>query len=152
MFDQIDKEIINSLLKNSRIKFLDLARKLRVTGGTIHARVNKFKKSGLILGYSSKLDLKKLGYDVSAFIGVSLRTHSNYKDVSMKLRRIPEVLEAHYTTGDFSLFTKVVAKNINDFHRLLHEEIQGIDEVESTKTIVILDSPLTREYPEPLFD
>ena len=151
MFDQIDKEILKSLLHDSRIKFLDLARKLKVTGGTIHARVNKFKKSGLLKSYSSKLDINKLGYDVSAFIGLSLQRHSNYKEVSKKLKRIPEALEVHYTTGDFSLFTKVVARNIQDFHRLLHEEIQGIEEVESTRTIVILDSPLEREYPDPLF-
>ena len=150
-FDEIDHFILQSLVNDGRRKFLDIARKLRLTGGTIHARINKYKKSGLLNGFSAQLNIQELGYDIVSFIGISLSKGADYKEVSRKLSTIPEILEIHYTTGNYSLFLKVLAKNMKDFHRLLYEQIQKMEEVEHTETILSLDTPLERELPNPLF-
>jgi Lrp/AsnC family transcriptional regulator for asnA, asnC and gidA len=150
-FDEVDHFILQSIIKDGRRKFLDIARKLRLTGGTVHARMNKYKKSDLLLGFTAQLNINKLGYDIVSFIGISLTKGADYKQVAEKLKTIPEILEIHYTTGNYSLFLKVLAKNMKDFHRLLYEEIQKIEEVEHTETILSLDTPLERQLPDPLF-
>ena len=150
-FDDTDQFILESLVKNGRQKFLEIARKLRITGGAVHARVNKYKRENVLEGFSAKLNIHALGYDVVSFIGVSLIKNSDYQDVSKKLSAIPEILEIHYTTGNYSLFLKVLAKNMKDFHRILYERIQKLDEVEHTETILSLDVPLERTLPSPLF-
>jgi Lrp/AsnC family transcriptional regulator for asnA, asnC and gidA len=150
-FDETDKSILQMLVKDGRMKVLDMARRLRLVGGTIHARLAKFKKNGLIEGYEARLNLKELGYDIQSFVGVTLTKPTEYGHVVDALKQIPNVLEIHYTTGDYSLFLKVIAYNIDHFHELLHYKVQQIDGVESTRTIIALDSPLVRRHPEPLF-
>lgn len=150
-FDQTDHSILQMLVADGRIKFLDIARKLKLAGGTIHARLAKYKKSGLVEGFEVKLNLKELGYDIQSFVGITLTKPTEYPSVVKKLKEIPEVLEIHYTTGDFSLFLKIVAVNIDHFHELLHYTIQQIEGVESTKTTISLEIPLKRNLPHPLF-
>lgn len=149
--DSTDKSILQFLANDGRMKFLDIARKLRVVGGTIHARVAKFKREGLIRSYEAQFDFKKMGYDISSFIGISLAKPKDYQRVTEKLKRIPNILEIDYTTGEFSLFIRLLARNIDDFHRILHYEIQEIDGIEATKTMIILDQALYRNCPDPLF-
>lgn len=150
-YDSIDKSILSYLIKDGRMKFLDIARKLRLASGTIHARIGKYRKNGLINGYEINLNIKELGYDITSFIGVSLAPNSDYQIIVKKVITIPEVLEVHYTTGNYGLFLKVIAKNIDHFHEILYHKLQKIEGIEHTETIISLDVPLERHYPDPLF-
>jgi Lrp/AsnC family transcriptional regulator, regulator for asnA, asnC and gidA len=122
--DDTDREILRILQGDARASYLEIARKLGVSGGTIHAR---------------------LGYSVSAFIGLKLVRAHDCGTLMAKLDTLPEVLEVHYTTGAYSLFIKVIAKSMQDLHRILFDRLQGFDEIQSTETFIILDTSLDRQ-------
>ena len=93
-----------------------------------------------------------LGYDIVSFVGITLSSKTDYKDAVSELKNLPEILEIHYTTGNYSLFVKIIAKNIDHFHAILYHKLQQVAGVENTETIISLDTPLYRRYPDPLFE
>lgn len=143
--DKLDREILRRLQADSRRPFLEIARELGVAGGTVHARVNRLKAEGVIRGTRIDLDYAKLGYTVSAFIGVKLVKARDCREVQSRLQAIPEVVEVHYTTGAYSLFVKVVVRSMAELHALLFDHLQAIEEIQSTETFVVLDSTVDRE-------
>ena len=145
--DSLDRAILRKLQASGRVSYLEIARDLAVSGGTIHARVSRMREAGLICGVRTVIDYERLGYTVRAFIGLKLvRAHDCGRLIG-KLETVPEVLEIHYTTGAYSLLIKLVAKSMQDLHALLFERLQGFDEIQSTETFVILDTSLDRELP-----
>ncbi len=143
--DSVDRQILTYLLKDARLPYLEIARKLVVSGGTIHQRIEKLKDAGIILGSKVNLDLKALGYDVVVFLGVHLKSSKELKNVIKKLEGFPEVFEAHYTTGNYALLLKICTRNIQDYHRFLTEKIQSIDAVQSTESFISMDQPINKE-------
>lgn len=144
IIDQLDISILSELQKDARVSFQDLARQMAVSGGTIHVRYNKLRETGVVKGVRLMLDSQKLGYQISSFIGLNLKNAGDYKTVLSKLKEFPEVIEAHYTTGPYSLFIKILVKNTQDLHRFLIEELQAIPEIQSTETLISLDTPIDR--------
>ncbi len=142
--DNLDVAILHALQKNGRIPFQDIARKQIVSGGTIHVRVQKMTEEGLLKGYTAEVDYEKLGYQLTAFIGINLSHAHGHNDVIEALTKIPEVLEAHYTTGAYSLLIKILAKNPRDLHHFLVDKIQIIPAVQSTETLISLDTSISR--------
>ncbi len=142
--DNLDRSILQELQKNGRISFQDIARKYVVSGGTIHVRVQKMIEEGLLHGYSARVDYEKLGYQLTAFIGINLSHAHGHGEVIDALRLIPEVLEAHYTTGAYSLLIKVLAKNPRDLHHFLVDKVQVLPSVQSTETLISLDTSISR--------
>lgn len=143
--DKVDREILSRLLKDSRRSYQDIARELIVSGGTIHVRTNKMKEAGVITGSRITVDFSKLGLEVTAFVGINLGSAKDYQSVLPKLKKIPEVTEVHYTTGQYSLFVKVVTKSTRDLHLFLIEKLQAIKEIQSTETLISLDNPIQRD-------
>jgi len=143
--DNLDREIITALIKDARTPFLELGRKLNVSAGTIHVRVEKLRKAGVITGSQLKIDAKKLGMDVCCFIGIILRSANDYQKALEHLRDFSEVTEVHYTTGNYSLFIKVITKNIDSLYQFLSAKLQAIKEIQSTETFISLQSPVQRE-------
>ena len=143
--DPLDKKILNSLLDDSRVAFSELGRKFRVAAGTIHLRVNKMREAGVLKGSKARVDYPKLGIDVFAYVGVSLTGASQLNLVLDKLNSIPEIVEAHYTTGSYSLLIKVAVPSMRDLHVLLMEQVQAIESIRSTETFIILNSPIERD-------
>jgi Lrp/AsnC family transcriptional regulator for asnA, asnC and gidA len=143
--DKLDKEILRRLLSDSRESFQELARELGVSGGTIHVRVNKMKEVGIIQGSKLIVDFSRLGLEVTAFVGVNLTSAKDYVTALRKMKKFPEITEVHYTTGQYSMFVKVVAKSTKNLHLFLIEKLQSIPEVQSTETLISLDSPLFRD-------
>ena len=142
--DKLDVSIMTELQKDARVSFQDLARQMTVSGGTIHVRYNKLKDAGVVKGVRLLVDTNLLGYQICAFIGLNLHNAGDYKKVLEKLKQMPEVIEAHYTTGPYSLFIKVLAKNTQDLHRFLVERLQALSEIQSTETLISLDIPIDR--------
>ena len=142
--DKIDRQIISYLQADSRQSFKSIAEDISVSIGTVRIRFNKLVDMGIIKGSKLDLDYEKLGYDIFAFIGINLHNAGDYKKVIKEIEKIPEIIEAHYTTGKYNIFLIVVAKSTKGLKNLLIDKLQGIKEIQSTETLVSLDTPLSR--------
>jgi Lrp/AsnC family transcriptional regulator for asnA, asnC and gidA len=143
--DDTDRQILHLLQQDARASYLEIARGLGVSGGTIHARLARMREEGLIKGTALLVDYARLGYTVSAFIGLKLVRAHDCGSLMVKLETLPEVLEIHYTTGAYSLFIKILARSMQDLHHILFDRLQGFDEIQSTETLIILDTSLDRQ-------
>jgi Lrp/AsnC family transcriptional regulator for asnA, asnC and gidA len=142
--DKLDLQIINEMMQNAEISYADLGKKLFVSGGTIHVRMKKLHEMGVVKGTRLQVNLKLIGYDVIAFIGIFLEKSSLYDSVAKELKRIPEIVRINYTTGNYSIFAEIVCKDIQQLRRVLHDELQKIKGIERTETFISLDETLTR--------
>ena len=142
--DSVDRQILTHLLQDARTPYLEIARKLIVSGGTIHQRIEKLKKLGIIEGSGIKLNLKNLGFDVTVFLGIHLKSSNDLQTVIEKLNKMPEVVEAYYTTGNYALLVKAHTKNITDFHHFLANKLQSIDSIQSTESFISLNQPINK--------
>jgi Lrp/AsnC family transcriptional regulator, regulator for asnA, asnC and gidA len=142
--DKLDYQIIQEMMANAEISYADLGKKLFVSGGTIHVRIKKLEEIGIVKGTRLSVDLKSLGYDVIAFIGIYLEKSSLYDTVAKDLRKIPEIVRLNYTTGNYSMFAEVVCKDIQQLRFVLHDELQKIKGIERTETFISLDESFSR--------
>lgn len=145
MTDNLDKNILRTLMDNARVSYAEIAKANQVSPATIHVRVEKMRKAGIIKGAKLKVDARQLGFDVTCFIGIILKQAGDYPRALTKLEALPEVTEAFYTTGQYSIFIKVMVRTIDDLQRLLIEKIQPIDEIQSTDTLISLQNPISRD-------
>lgn len=145
--DSTDRRILKYLVRDARIKVVEIASLIGVTGAAIHQRIAKIKKAGVIKSFTLNLDPKALGYDTCSFVGLFMDKSSHYKDVVMRLQFIKEVVEVHYTTGNYSLFLKVYTKDNEHLKRVLNEQIQEIRGVNRTETFISLEEPISRSVP-----
>ena len=117
--DGIDKKILKMLMENSRRPILEIAKNIGISGAAIHQRLRKLEKQNLIIGSSIKVNTKILGYTTMAFIGIFLDRATNNKTVVNQLKEIKEILECHYTTGDWSVLAKLICKDNEDLMQIL---------------------------------
>jgi Lrp/AsnC family transcriptional regulator, regulator for asnA, asnC and gidA len=103
--DKLDLQIIHEMMETAEISYADLGKKLFVSGGTIHVRIKKLQECGIVKGTRLTVDLKLLGYDVIAFIGIFLEKSSLYDSVARELKKIPEIVRLNYTTGNYSMMS-----------------------------------------------
>lgn len=142
--DETDRKILRELVKEGRVSFLDIAKRLIVSGGTIHQRVNKMKAVGIIKGFRPVLDKEKLGFSISVLVGVHLKNAKDCGAVLERLNRFPEVIEAHYTTGTYALMIKVTTTNMQEFHSFLMDKLQAMNEIQSTESFICLATPIEK--------
>ena len=142
--DELDLQILDLLIKDCRTPYLEIARICHVSGGTIHVRMKKMEELGIIKGTRILLDLPKLGYDVCCFVGIYIDKTSSYDSVFNELSKINEVVELHLTTGTYSVFAKVICKNISDLQNILLNKINPINGIQRTDTIISLNQPIDR--------
>src|SRR6187399_2797292 len=142
--DKLDYQIIHEMMANAEISYADLGKKLFVSGGTIHVRIKKLEEAGIVKGTRLSVDIKQLGYDVIAFIGIYLEKSSLYDSVARELHKIPEIIRLNYTTGNYSMFAEVVCKDIGQLKFVLHDELQKIKGIERTDTIISLEESFSR--------
>ncbi len=142
--DKLDYQIIYEMMVSAEISYADLGKKLFVSGGTIHVRIKKLHELGVVKGTRLNVDLKLLGYDVIAFIGIYLEKSSLYDVVVKELKKIPEIVRLNYTTGNYSMFAEIVCKDINQLRFVLHDELQKITGIERTETFISLEESFNR--------
>lgn len=143
--DKLDLSIIDAMMEDAEISYAELGKKLFVSGGTIHVRIKKLQEYGIVKGTKLSVDLKQLGYDITAFIGVFLEKSSLYDTVAEELKRIPEIIRLNYTTGNYSMFIEVVCKDINQLRSVLHDNLQKIKGIERTETFISLQEGFNRK-------
>jgi len=143
--DGIDKKILKMLMENSRRPILEIAKNIGISGAAIHQRLRKLEKNNLIIGSSIKVNTKILGYTTMAFIGIFLDRATNNKKVVNQLKEINEILECHYTTGDWSILAKLICKDNEDLMEILTKKIQTINGVARTETYISLEQQISRQ-------
>jgi Lrp/AsnC family transcriptional regulator for asnA, asnC and gidA len=135
------------MMEDAGISYADLGKQLFVSGGTIHVRIKKLQEIGIVKGTKLNVDLKLLGYDITAFVGIYLEKSSLYDQVAEDLKQIPEIVRLNYTTGNYSMFLEVVAKDINQLKFVLHDQLQKIKGIERTETLISLEESFNRNVP-----
>jgi len=145
--DSLDKKILQLITKNARIPFLEVARECNVSGAAIHQRIQKLVNIGIISGSEFILDPIKLGYNTCAFIGIFLEKANLYHEVVKELGTILEIVECHYTTGNYAIFIKILAKTNEHLRTLIADRIQSIHGVSSTETFISLEERIKRQVP-----
>ena len=143
--DGIDKKILQMLMENSRRPILEIAKNIGISGAATHQRLRKLEKNNLIIGSSIKVNTKILGYTTMAFIGIFLDRATNNKTVVNQLKEIKEILECHYTTGDWSILAKLTCKDNEDLMEILTKKIQTINGVARTETYISLEQQISRQ-------
>ncbi|GAA81874.1 transcriptional regulator AsnC [Pseudoalteromonas sp. BSi20495] len=144
LIDNLDKQILHALMANARTAYAELAKRFNVSAGTIHVRIEKMKQAGIITGTQLTINTKRLGYDVCCFIGINLNNARDYPQTLIKLEALEEVVEAYYTTGNYSIFIKVMTKSIDHLQDVLINKIQAIEAIQSTETLISLQNPISR--------
>ncbi|MDE3124188.1 MAG: Lrp/AsnC ligand binding domain-containing protein [Bacteroidota bacterium] len=142
--DKLDLQIIQAMMEDAEISYADLGKQLYVSGGTIHVRIKKLEEQKIVKGRKLAVDLKALGYDVIAFIGIYLEKSSLYDTVASELKSIPEIVRLNYTTGNYSMFAEIVTKDIQQLRFVLHDKLQNIKGIERTETFISLEESFSR--------
>lgn len=143
--DGIDKVILNQLMIDARTPILSIAREIGISGAAVHQRLRKLEASGLIKGSKFIINPKVLGFKTLAFVGIFLENSSKYKDAIKRLTEINEVIESHYTTGNYAIFVKILCKDNEHLMQVLNHEIQQIKGVARTETFISLDQQIDRQ-------
>jgi len=143
--DGIDKKILRMLMEDARRPILEIARNIGISGAAIHQRLRKLEKSGLLEGSKFIINPKVLGYTTMAYVGIYLDKAMNNPLAVKELAKIPEVLECHYTTGDWSILIKVLCKDNEHLMHLLNKRIQQITGVSRTETFISLAQQIDRQ-------
>ena len=142
--DEVDLKILALLTEDAKIPYTEIAKKVSVSGGTVHVRMKKLEEMGIVTGTTLKLDYSKMGFDITAFLGIYLQRSSLYDSAIKMLKEIPEIIKLNYTTGNYNIFATIHCKDTQHLREVLSEKIQDIEGIERTETFISLDEPLNR--------
>jgi len=145
--DNLDRKILQIITQNARIPFRDVAVQCGVSRAAVHQRVQKLFDDGVITGSGYNVDAKSIGYSTCTFVGLTLEKGSLYHQVTLELRNIPEVVEAHFTTGRYTMLIKLYARDNAHLMQLINSRIQDIPGVTATETLISLDQGLVKTVP-----
>lgn len=146
--DSLDKKILKLVSQDARIPFLEVARSCNVSGAAIHQRIAKLTNLGILKGSQFIIDPEKIGYETCAYVALYLKDPESYDHVVEALKKIPEVVECHATTGDMDLFIKMYAKNNRDLMTIIHDKLQPLG-LSRSETIISFNSTIDRQLPVP---
>ena len=131
--DNIDLKILNVLSKNAKMPYTEVAKKVFVSGGTVHVRMRKLEKMGVVRGTKLDIDYDKLGYNISSYMGIYLEKSYLYKETVKSIKKIPEIVEIHAITGQYTIFIKIICKDTSHFRNFLDtvHKVKGITRTET---------------------
>jgi Lrp/AsnC family transcriptional regulator, regulator for asnA, asnC and gidA len=142
--DNTDLKILEILTQDAKKPYTEVAKKVYVSQGTIHVRMNKMEEAGIVERTTLRLNYSKLGYDITAFIGIYLQKSDLYEKVLNELKKIQEITNIHYTTGNYSMFVKIHCRDTNHLKEVLHDKMQQVEGIERTETMISLEESLDR--------
>ncbi|MHA7129357.1 Lrp/AsnC ligand binding domain-containing protein [Algoriphagus namhaensis] len=141
--DNIDLKIISLLNEDAKTPYTEIAKKVFVSSGTVHVRMKKLEDMGVVKSATLNIDFSKLGYDIAAFLGIYLEKSSLYDNVIESLKEIPEVVSAYYTTGNYSIFAKIICQDTDHLRHVL-DQIQKVEGIDRTETLIVLEESINR--------
>ena len=144
--DSLDKKILKLIAEDARIPFLEVARSCNVSGAAIHQRIQKLNNMGGSKDSNFIIDPEKIGYETCAYMGLNLKNPEKFDEVVEELKNIPEVVECHYTTGDYDMFIKIYAVNNHHLLNIIHDRLQPLG-LSRSETIISFNSAFSRQLP-----
>lgn len=144
--DKLDRQILRLIAADARVAFLEVARECNVSGAAIHQRIQKLTSMGVLKGSQFIIDPEKIGYETCAFIGLNLKDPGKFDEVVSKLKKMPEVVECHYTTGNFDMFIKIYAINNHHLLNIIHDKLQPLGLARS-ETLISFHTAIDRQLP-----
>ena len=141
--DALDRKILELVIADARVPFLEVARACNVSGAAIHQRIQKLTNLGILKGSQFNIDPEKIGYETCAYIGLYLKDPERFDEVVEELRKIPEVVECHYTTGAFDMFIKIYAYNNHHLLNVIHDKLQPLG-LSRSETIISFNEAIHR--------
>ncbi|MBR6640139.1 MAG: Lrp/AsnC ligand binding domain-containing protein [Muribaculaceae bacterium] len=144
--DSLDIKILQMLANNARKPFLEIARECNVSGAAIHQRIQKLSSIGVIKGYEMLIEPSAVGYDTCAYIGFFLKDPSQFNHVVEELKKIPEVIECHFTTGQYDMFIKLYARNNDHLLHIIHDQLQHLG-LARTESLISFKEVFKRQIP-----
>lgn len=144
--DKLDRQILKLIADDARIPFLEVARACNVSGAAIHQRIQKLTALGILKGSQFIIDPEKIGYETCAYIGLNLKNPESFDKVVEELKKIPEVVECHYTTGNYDMFIKLYAVNNHHLLTIIHDKLQPLG-LSSSQTLISFHSAINRQLP-----
>jgi len=144
--DALDKKILRLIAEDARVPFLEVARCCNVSGAAIHQRIQKLNAMGVLKGSQFIIDPERIGYETCAYIGLNLKNPEDFDSAVDALRNIPEVVECHYTTGDYDMFIKIYAQNNHHLLNIIHDKLQPLG-LSRSETIISFNSAFVRQLP-----
>ena len=144
--DLLDRKILRLIAEDARIPFLEVARSCNVSGAAIHQRIQKLTNLGILKGSQFIIDPEKVGYETCAYIGLYLQNPAKFDDVVEELKKIPEVVECHYTTGGFDMFIKIYARNNHHLLNVIHDKLQPLG-LSRSETVISFNAAINRQIP-----
>ena len=144
--DSLDKKILHLIAEDARIPFLEVARVCNVSGAAIHQRIQMLTNLGILKGSQFIIDPEKVGYETCAYIGLYLKNPENFDSVVEALKKIPEVVECHYTTGGFDMFIKIYAVNNHHLLNIIHDKLQPLG-LSRSESIISFNAAINRQLP-----
>ncbi len=145
--DKLDLKILQIISVDARVPFKDVAEVCGVSRAAIHQRVQRLTEAGIITGSGYNVYPKYIGYSTCTFVGITLERGSMYKEVAAELLKIPEIVECHFTTGNYTMLVKLYSRDNEHLMELLNNRIQEINGVISTETLISLEQSFTRQVP-----
>ena len=144
--DALDKKILKMIAADARVPFLEVARACNVSGAAIHQRVQKLTSLGVWKGSQIVVDPESVGFETCAYIGLYLKDPASFEDVTQALKKIPEIVECHYTTGQYDMFVKLYARNNHHLLSIIHDKLQPLN-LARTETIISFHEAIQRQLP-----
>ena len=145
LIDGLDKVILKALMTNARESINEIAKTAGISGAAVHQRLKKLEKTNLISGSQLVINPKVLGYKTMAFIGIYLDKAIRNPEAVKQLEKIPEVIECHYTTGNWSILIKILCEDNQHLMNVLNNKIQTIEGVSRTETFISLNQQIKRQ-------
>jgi Lrp/AsnC family transcriptional regulator, regulator for asnA, asnC and gidA len=145
--DEIDLKILDIITQNARIPFKDVAREVGISRAAVHQRVNRMIEMEVIIGSGYHINPNKVDFKTCSYIGIYLEKGDLFAEVVEKLRLIPEIVECHYTTGQYAIFVKVYAKDNEHLKNILNSQVQKIKGIARTETFISLEQTFKRAIP-----
>lgn len=149
--DNLDRQILSLIADDARIPFLEVARECHVSGAAIHQRIQKLSQIGIIKGSQFTLDPEMIGYSTCAFVGLFLKDPTDCQRVMEAIKLIPEVVECHFTTGNYDMFLKIYARDNHHLLSIIHDQLQQIG-IQRSETIISFNEAIKRQMPVPNID
>ncbi len=144
--DSLDSKILSMLANNARKPFLEIARECNVSGAAIHQRIQKLSAIGVVQGSEMLIDPAAVGYETCAYIGFFLKDPSQFNNVVEELKKIPEVVECHFTTGQYDMFIKIYARNNDHLLQIIHNKLQHLG-LARTESLISFKEVFKRQIP-----
>jgi Lrp/AsnC family leucine-responsive transcriptional regulator len=142
--DPIDKKILSVLQTESRTSCDKISSVVGLSVSAVNERIKRLQKQQIILNWGVHICPKKIGLDILSFVSILLGEKSDEKKFINEISKIPEVLECHHITGEWSYLIKIRCKNIHHLEQILGERIKPIPGILRTHTTIALSSPLER--------